>query len=253
MRIEGRRLTEICEVLGRSRDAILQRLPNFSHSDDEKIVKAQQEGMSWQQLSDQMPCFSLRQILRRWKTILKRGSSGEFQPPARRFTAQEDEQLKKLRGQGLSWPKIAQAMEGRQGDSVMHRYNRIVPKPERVEVRNRQWWTKDDLQKLQAMGTEKDHVVAKVLGKTPNSVQIKRSRLRSIDVEQYTGRKEWTKDENRLCLELSASGKTCSEIGKIMRKTPRSIDARLARLKQWEKTVGDEDSFDEKENKKKHD
>lgn len=232
MRKEERSIDDMSKALGRSRTSITQMLARFSQSDDNRILDAQQEGLTWQQLSEQMPLHTMRQVRRRWNTL----KNGKNSWTLKRFSHEEDEQLKELRGQSLRWTEIARVMSGRTKQSLRIRYEMIVPEFERVDVRNLRWWSEDDIRKLHTMENESSVHVANVLGKTSSYVLLMRRRLATGG--NYAKAKHWTSRECQLCRELAAGGQNALEIASRMNRSLESVRGRLNRMAEDEKIVG---------------
>lgn len=111
--------------------------------------------------------------------------------------------------------------------SIKHKAYRLNLLGERKSVRNpyAQDWTKEEEQYLIDNKTKPITELAKDLGRTKNSVLAKFTRL-GLRKPRH---KFWTKKED-LYLENNIGIKTYAEIGKRLKRTPRSCAARAKRL-----------------------
>lgn len=242
MHKEEKPLSEIARALGRSEDAVRPRLlSRFSPSEDAVIMKAQRDGLSWQQLHQQLPLFTILQIKRRYRILHNVHGTHGVRAARRPFSIEEDERLKRLRSQGVPFAEIAKMPPRRVSGAIETRYNRIVPASDRVNTRPVRWWTEDETQRMLAMSKEGVPVatIALKLGKPYRGVTNRRLRaLRDLSGEHSTRAKcMWSREDDEQLLQLVASDHTWKNIGQRLKRSESSLQMRWRRLKFLEKNV----------------
>lgn len=250
MRSEKHPLRDICAVFNRTKFSIKARsreMLKMDASADDNILKARRDGLSWQQLSDAMPAYSMRQIRQRHSIILQQAVDGgahqNSQRSIGRYSAEEDRKLMECRQQAMSFAEVAKAMGSKRTVQALATRYRVLMRRESGlqdgKTRHQHWWSESEQEKLQSMIDEgvKLADVAAVLGKPVRSVRAKLESMRNHE-NVYLGVKTWSKGENELLSELVEAGQKPGEISKRMGRTLSSVHGRLTRLRKLQQSIG---------------
>ena len=107
------------------------------------LVKA---GLPWKEIAEYFPNRTQSAVHSRYKALL----DGRPTPkaPRRPFTAEEDELLIKLKGEGMSFKKMSSSFTGRSGSTLAARYKGLSRLGDLDEIQSRKRWTVEEDQRL---------------------------------------------------------------------------------------------------------
>ncbi len=222
----------------------LQTTPDFSlptHSlevraftftpEEDQLLKElveQEPKLSWAEITKSFPRHGHYSVIRRYISYIK----PNFMPDPRDavpYTFEEDQLLKKLKDQGLTWEQIADGFAEyfprRSGPALSQRYGEVFTSGEW----ERRPYTQDEdqcLEQLKRQGLKWDKIIEYFPGRTMNALQKRWSTLK-VELGLGAPKNRFTPEEDQRLIQLKEQGLPWAKIAESFEgRTVKALEHR---------------------------
>ncbi len=96
----------------------------FTPEEDQCLEELKSQGLEWEKIIEHFPGRTMQGLVRRWSTHGR--MKANVKPGSPRYTPEEDQLLRRLKGQGtLTWAEIAESFERRNVRSLTNRWYQL--------------------------------------------------------------------------------------------------------------------------------
>lgn len=202
-----------------------------------------QKGAPWPSLYSKLPGRTSTAVRKKWRKIATRNERGEIlyhvHRAGSRWTAEEDERVKKLKMEGMTFEYITQLLPGRSLQATTGRWlNALQPRYQAWDkTRRRSRWTEKE-HKLLLQYRNEDllpfDVIAKNLSRTVSAVMTQYMIHMKGEAKPKVNAPYWTVEEDRKLRQLLYNQIPMEEIGRQTGRTPDVVQARAFAIRDIE-------------------